>query len=76
MAQFRAIIEGSRGPASRLGGKSSGIQTFTNGWNCGVSVRGYHKNGKDYFNIDLTSGSGYSGKSKTLGTFTADDLDT
>lgn len=38
MAQFYAEIRGSRGEASRLGTKSSGIRGHVRGWNSGASV--------------------------------------
>jgi len=38
MAQYRAVIKGSRGEASRLGHKSSGIRAEVNGWNLGILV--------------------------------------
>jgi hypothetical protein len=75
MAQFRALIQGQRGEASRLGSKKSGISTHTNGWGCGVTVYGYVDNdGEDKFRVTLTSGSGYRGVTKHLGTFSAKDL--
>jgi len=57
MAQFRGIIQGSRGEASRLGGKSSGLRAVCNGWHKGVTVIARHKDGKDIFNIYETGGS-------------------
>ena len=74
MAQFKAIIQGNRGEVSRLGGKTTGIISNTNGWTCGVRVNAFHKDNQDHFEIVLTSGSDYSGKSKTIGIFTKDDL--
>jgi hypothetical protein len=38
MAQFRGVIAGQRGEASRLGSKSSGLTVHCNGWNGGVTV--------------------------------------
>ena len=61
MAHFRATIEGNRGPASRLGSKSSGIHSTTNGWNGGVRVVGSNAGGDvgvDRFDIFATKGSG------------------
>lgn len=59
MAQFRGTIRGSRGEASRLGGKDSGINLTADGWDLGVSVRGFHSKitDKDTFDIEVTSGS-------------------
>jgi len=45
MAQFRGTVQGSRGGASRLGGKSSGIDTTANGWDMGVRVWGKKRTG-------------------------------
>ena len=76
MAQFRATIQGQRGDASRLGSKSSGITTRTNGWNVGVEVRGYYdeKTGEDVFSVYLSSGSNGYGGGKEIGRFTEADL--
>jgi len=77
LAQFRAIIQGQRGEASRLGGKKTGISAEVNGWNSGISVRGYFDSelGKDVFVVTLNNGNGYNaGKSKVIGRFTEDDL--
>lgn len=38
MAQFRGTLDGSRGPASRLGTKNSGLQVTANGWHLGCSA--------------------------------------
>lgn len=63
MAQFRAVIQGSRGAASRLGGKESGIHTIVNGWHRGIRVvaeqHDREGNGKkqDRFVIYITGGS-------------------
>ena len=64
MAQFRATIQGNRGDASRLGTKSSGLDVTCNGWNLGASASvGYDEDKEeDYVNINLTTGSSYSGK--------------
>ena len=74
MAHFRATVQGGRGSASRLGHKTSGIEARVNGWNSGVYVYGYHKDGKDYFRVELNGGSGYGGGGKIIGTFSEDDL--
>jgi len=69
MAQFRAIIEGSRGPASRLGGKASGIYAEAHGWDSGVDVHGDATDDGDVFTIYAHGGNsngrpgrGYIGK--------------
>lgn len=59
MAQFRAIIRGQRGEASRLGSKKGGIIATVNGWNNGVTVVGTHdeKTGEDRFVVSVNGGS-------------------
>jgi hypothetical protein len=77
MAQFRAVIQGMRGEASRLGGKTSGIQASINGWSSGISVNGYfdEKLQTDVFVVTLNEGNGYNrGRTKEIGRFTAADL--
>jgi hypothetical protein len=76
MAHFRGWIQGQRGPASRLGGKSSGLSVSADGWHLGVDVRLYvGTDGQDHARVTLTEGTGYSaGRTRTLGDFTQDDL--
>jgi len=76
MAQFYADIQGNRGQATRMGTKKSGLDGHIRGWNVGARVYMHfnEKTQEDECTIDLTCGSGYSGKSKRLGTFTAKDL--
>ncbi len=57
MAQYRAIIKGNRGEASRLGSKSSGLEARVNGWNVGVYVDIQHIEGKDRVFVYSTGGS-------------------
>jgi hypothetical protein len=59
MAHFRAVIEGNRGPASRLGSKSSGIVARINGWHSGVIVEATYDTvtGRDVFFVRATGGS-------------------
>lgn len=61
MAQFRASVQGQRGDASRLGGKSSGISARVNGWHLGVDVFGSYdeKTDSDIFVVSITGGSGH-----------------
>ena len=42
MAQFRAIIQGQRGEASRLGSKSTGLRAVVQSWGGEVAVKMYH----------------------------------
>jgi len=57
MAQFFGTIKGSRGEASRLGGKSSGLDTYAASWQGAVSVRLWHdeKSGLDMAQVELTT---------------------
>jgi hypothetical protein len=57
MAQFRAVIKGSRGEVSRLGSKS-GITAYINGWNQGVIVRArVNEGGEERIYIYASGGS-------------------
>jgi hypothetical protein len=69
MANFRALIRGQRGEASRLGSKQSGIVAHVDGWHSGVTVRVSHVDGRDLFSVYRTSGStprAGSGANETL----------
>lgn len=75
MSRFYASIQGSRGEATRQGGKESGIQGHLRGWNLGVRVYvDVGLNGKDQVSIYLTSGSNGSKVDKKIGTFEEKDL--
>jgi len=59
MAQYRAEIKGGKGSVSRLGHKTTGIQSHTRGWDSGIRVEGhYDEDLGDIFMIYQTSGSG------------------
>jgi hypothetical protein len=75
MAHFRATIKGSRGGASRLGTKASGLVVTANGWEFGVKVVMRHSPilGEDVAQIHLTSGGNAVKMEKFLGEFTAKD---
>lgn len=45
MAHFRAVIQGSRGEASRLGHKSTGISVKAQTWGWDLSVFVVHRDG-------------------------------
>tara|TARA_Y100000034_G_scaffold83717_1_gene100228 strand:- start:157 stop:414 length:258 start_codon:yes stop_codon:yes gene_type:complete len=62
MAQYKADILGSRGPTSRLGGKTSGISSWVRGWHSGIEVRGRwdEETQQDVFFVYKTGGSGTS----------------
>lgn len=75
MAQYRASVQGSRGEASRLGGKTSGIDAQVNGWRSGVSVCGRYneEDQRDEFAIFATGGSGGRFSQRYLGTVQANN---
>lgn len=75
MSHFYADIQGNKGTATRCGTKNSGIDGHIRGWNIGARVFCYvNDQGEDECKVVLTPGSGHGGKSKTLGTFTENDL--
>ena len=51
MAHFRGTVQGSRGEASRLGGKGSGIEAVVASWNVRVRTIMYDKDGVDCVRI-------------------------
>ncbi len=72
MAQFKGSIQGSRGQASRLGSKVSGLVARVNGWDLGVEVRAIHlKEGGDAFIIVRTGGSNCRGRIEVIGDLSA-----
>ncbi len=60
MAHFYGTVKGSRGEASRLGGKESGMRVTCAGWNAGITSRACYHEGKDrdLFSADFDGGSG------------------
>ena len=54
MAHFRATIQGSRGEASRLGTRSSGLQTVAASWQGAVRVELYACGDRDLARVSLT----------------------
>jgi hypothetical protein len=76
MAQFIGRIQGARGPASRLGGKLSGLLAEVAGWHVGVDVKAYvDVDGEDAIEVRLTSGSNGDRKSRRIGAFRRKDLE-
>ena len=57
MAQFYAEIQGSRGEATRMGSKQSGMRSHTRGWHIGAEVLCQHLNDTDHILITATGGS-------------------
>lgn len=76
MAQFRGIIRGNRGEASRLGSKNSGFLANIDGWDIGLHVHAYYdkKTGIDKISVDLTGGSNSPSPKLHVGTFDIDTL--
>lgn len=54
MAHFYGTVRGSRGTASRLGTKSSGMETVAASYSGAVAVSLYERNGVTYARIRLT----------------------
>ncbi|MCP4573363.1 MAG: hypothetical protein GY838_13490 [bacterium] len=75
MAQFRGEVHGSRGTASRLGNKATGLTATANGWTVGGQVTMRHSNGEDVVDVWLTSGSTGDRPTKHLGTFLRQDIE-
>ena len=77
MAQYYADIQGSRGAATRMGTKNSGMGGHIRGWNVGARVwMGYNEETEqDECTVSITGGSN-GGRFRDLGTFTAADLET
>lgn len=57
MAHFRAVVRGSRGAASRLGTKTSGISTLLQTWGWDVQVDAWHSSGEDVAMVVLVNHS-------------------
>ena len=59
MARFYGSLCGSRGEASRLGTKSSGLRTVAASWNGAVEVQLYERDGVDYARVALMPWHGH-----------------
>jgi len=68
VANFRGVIQGSRGSASRLG--HSRLEGRVAGWDIGVGLCAYRdENGNNRIGIHVDEGNGYNaGRSFSLGT--------
>lgn len=66
MAQFRATIKGTKGEASRLGHKNTGICAQVNGWTSGITVFASHHDGVDVFEVWQTEGSARGGEKRMI----------
>jgi len=70
MADLRGTVQGNRSEASRLGHKSSGLETSCNTWTHGVTCKAYFDETLDDYIIAVyaTGGSGYSGRYQLVAT--------
>jgi len=71
MAQFIGTVKGSRGEASRLGGKASGLTVKANGWRIGITVHLTHneETGKDEVAVYKTAGPSGSSAIELIASF-------
>lgn len=71
MAQYRGVVSGGRGSASRLGDKKSGMLVECNGWDLGATchIKFNVIKQRDELSISVTTGSGIDSGSVFLGTF-------
>lgn len=68
MATFIAEVQGTRGPASRLGHKS--IKVIVNSWDKGFVIRGWKsEDGSINWNIEETGGSNGVSEQKLIATY-------
>lgn len=58
MAHLYGTIVGSRGMASRIGGKASGLRVRAASWEGAVTVMLYERDGKDYAHVCLATHNG------------------
>lgn len=73
MAHFLGYVKGARGPATRLGHRTTGLTVKANGWNSGVTVTAEHRDGADVFTIAATHGSNGGGIARFVGTVLLDE---
>ena len=77
MAHFRGSVQGTRGEASRLGSKISGLTARANGWNSGVTVVAHRDETRntDVFEVYATGGSDPRYRAKLIATVRHSDAD-
>lgn len=66
MAHFYGTLQGSRGLASRLGTKNSGLETVAAGWRGAIKVELWNDNGRDMFRVWLTPWQNSGGRNRIL----------
>jgi len=72
MAHFYAEMQGSRGATTRCGTKNSGMDCHVRGWDVGARLKVTHKDGQDYIEVFVTSGSKAKTPDKIWGTIRLD----
>ena len=73
MAHFRGTVAGNRGPASRLGHKTTGLTTTCNTWDLGIKVDVRFVNGQNIFKISKTGGSNGASNPELIATVILDE---
>lgn len=58
MAHFYGTLQGSRGEATRLGTKNSGVDTTAASWNGAVRTSLFHRDGRDCVRVALIKWQG------------------
>ena len=76
MAHFYGEIQGSRGATTRCGTKNSGMDCHVRGWDVGARLKVTHKDGQDYIEVFVTSGSKAKTPDKLWGTIRLDSNET
>jgi hypothetical protein len=66
MAHFYASMKGSRGEATRVGTKQSGLTAHVRGWDIGARVELSHVDGRDYVRVYATTGSNGGGSDQLI----------
>lgn len=68
MAHFYGSVLGNRGAATRLGGKSSGLDTEAAGWKGCIHTHIYHDDatGKDMYRVVLKPWSNSGGETREI----------
>jgi hypothetical protein len=66
MAQFYGTLQGSRGEASLLGTKFSGLETVAAGWNGAIKTEVFHRDGRDMYRVTLMPWQGSAGRLRVL----------
>ena len=68
MSHFYSRTQGARGPATRCGTKSSGVQVVAAGWQGAIKTYVYHKEGRDWYEVTLEPWAGSEGRTQLIAT--------